>query len=54
MEVILSYCFNRSVDATSAPDFRSPIIVAMEASLSAMAVFKHFSPIRKFVFNLSP
>lgn len=54
MDTITSFCFAKSVDALSEPDFKAPIIEAMEASLPAFVLFKHFSMIRKAVFGMPP
>jgi hypothetical protein len=54
MDTITSFCFAKSVDALGEPDFKAPIIEAMEASLPAFVLFKHFSLIRKAVFNMPP
>lgn len=52
MDTITYFCFAKSVDALAEPDFKAPIIEAMEASLPAFIVFKHFSLIRKAVFGM--
>lgn len=52
MDTITSFCFARSVNAIAEPDFKAPIIEAMEASLPAFILFKHFSLIRKMVFGM--
>lgn len=54
LDTITSFCFAKSVDALGEPDFKAPIIEAMEASLPASIVFKHFSMIRKVVFAMPP
>ncbi|OBT92925.1 hypothetical protein VE01_08929 [Pseudogymnoascus verrucosus] len=54
MDTITYFCFAKSVDALAEPDFKAPIIEAMEASLPAFVVFKHFSLIRKAVFGMPP
>lgn len=54
MDTITSFCFAKSVDALAEPDFKAPIIEAMEASLPAFILFKHFSLIRRAVFGLPP
>ena len=54
MDTITSFCFAKSVDAVDEPDFKAPIIEAMEASLLAFVLFKHFSLIRKAVFGMPP
>lgn len=54
MDTITYFCFAKSVDALAEPDFKAPIIEAMEASLPAFVMFKHFSLIRKMVFGMPP
>ncbi|KFY93220.1 hypothetical protein V500_03833 [Pseudogymnoascus sp. VKM F-4518 (FW-2643)] len=54
MDTITYFCFAKSVDALAEPDFKAPIIEAMEASLPAFVMFKHFSLIRKAVFGMPP
>ncbi|KAH8595382.1 putative P450 monooxygenase [Bisporella sp. PMI_857] len=54
MDTITSFCFAKSVNALAEPDFKAPIIEAMEASLPAFVLFKHFSIIRKAVFGMPP
>lgn len=54
MDTITSFCFAKSVDALAEPDFKAPIIEAMEASLPAFVLFKHFSFIRRAVFGMPP
>ncbi|KAG0650114.1 Cytochrome P450 monooxygenase yanH [Hyphodiscus hymeniophilus] len=52
LDTIMSFCFARSVDALGEPEFKSPIVEAMEASLPASILFKHFNLIRKVAFAL--
>jgi hypothetical protein len=54
IDTITSFCFAKSVGALSEADFKAPIIEAMEASLPAFVLFKHFGLIRKVVFNMPP
>ncbi|KAF4626931.1 hypothetical protein G7Y89_g11222 [Cudoniella acicularis] len=54
MDTITTFCFAKSVNALAEPDFKAPIIEAMEASLPAFVLFKHFSLIRKTVFGMPP
>jgi len=54
MDTITSFCFAKSVNALAEPDFKAPIVEAMEASLPAFIIFKHFSLIRKAVFGMPP
>ncbi|KAH9828202.1 benzoate 4-monooxygenase Cytochrome-P450 like protein [Teratosphaeria destructans] len=51
LDTIMEYCFAQDVKATEAPDFQSPIVVAMDASLPSFIVFRHFSLVRKLVFS---
>jgi hypothetical protein len=54
MDTITSFCFAKSVEALAEPGFKAPIIEAMEASLPAFVLFKHFSLIRRAVFGMPP
>jgi cytochrome P450 len=54
VDTITSFCFAKSLDALGEPDFKAPIVEAMEASLPAMIFFKHFGLIRKILFSLPP
>ena len=48
----MSFCFAKSFDALGEPDFKSPIVEAIEANLPASVLFKHFSLFRKAAFAL--
>ena len=48
----MSFCFAKSVDALGEPEFKAPIVEAMEASLPASVIFKHFGLVRKVAFAL--
>ena len=52
LDTILQYCFNLSIDALGAPEFQAPAVEAMEASLPATIVFRHFPLLRQFVDSL--
>ena len=54
MDTITTFCFAKSVNAIDEPDFKAPIIEAMEASCPAFVLFKHFAPIRKAVYGMPP
>ena len=41
MDIITYHSFSQSVDATNAPDFKAPIIEAMDASNPIFIRFKH-------------
>lgn len=52
LDTITQFCFAKDVEATSAPDFQAPIVVAMDASLAPFVVFRNFELVRKIVFSL--
>lgn len=54
LDTITSFCFAKSVDALGEPGFKAPIIEAMEASLPASVVFKHFNLVRIAVSAMPP
>jgi hypothetical protein len=54
VDTITTFCFGLSLSALSAPDFRAPIVEAMDNSLPTFHLFKHIPPIRKLIFSLPP
>lgn len=54
MDTITSFCFSRSVNAIAAPEFRAPIVEAMEECLPSFVLFRHFGVIRKIVMGMPP
>lgn len=52
LDTIVSYCFAQDVHATEAKDFKAPLTIAMDASLPAMVLFRHFELLRKMVFGM--
>jgi hypothetical protein len=54
VDTVTSFCFAKSVNALAEPDFKAPIVEAMEASNPAFIIFKHFSLIRTAVYNMPP
>lgn len=52
LDCITTYCFAKDVKATEAPEFRNPIIVAMDASLPGFLTLLHFGFLRKLVFGM--
>ncbi|KAK5994291.1 Cytochrome P450 monooxygenase [Cladobotryum mycophilum] len=52
MDTITSFCFAKSVNALGEPNFKAPIVEAMEATLPTFIVFKHFSFVRKVVLGM--
>lgn len=51
---ITSFCFATSVNAIDGPNFRAPIVEAMDNSLPTFHLFKHFPLFRKTIFSLPP
>ncbi|KAK9387408.1 hypothetical protein V1515DRAFT_580140 [Lipomyces mesembrius] len=39
-----AFCFAKSIDAMDAPEFKAPIVEAMEAANPTFVLFKHFAP----------
>ncbi|KAK0113954.1 hypothetical protein ONS95_014199 [Cadophora gregata] len=54
VDTIIDFCFAKSVNAMDEPDFKAPIVKAMDASLPTFHLFKHFPLFRKTIFSLPP
>lgn len=54
MDVITFLCFGKSVDAIKEPDFKAPIIVAMDASMPVFVRFKHSEIYKNMIMNCPP
>jgi cytochrome P450 len=54
MDVITHLCFGKDIKAVEAPDFKAPLVEALHNSTPAFTVFRHFSLLRKMVFNMPP
>jgi len=54
MDTITTFCFAKSVDAMDEPDFAAPIIIAMDSSIPALPIFRHFPPIKNLVLSFPP
>ncbi|KAK9327706.1 cytochrome P450 [Lipomyces starkeyi] len=54
MDTITAFCFAKSIDAMDAPEFKAPIVEAMEAANPTFVLFKHFALFRKLIFSLPP
>ena len=54
MDMVTTFCFARSVNAMDAPNFRAPIVEAMDTSNPTFVLLKHFAPFRKLLFSLPP
>lgn len=49
----MSFCFANSVDALGEPDFKAPIVEAMQEASNCLLLFKHF-PLLQSVVQLLP
>ncbi|KAK4504846.1 hypothetical protein PRZ48_002809 [Zasmidium cellare] len=54
LDCITTYCFAKDVHASSAEDFKHPLVEAMDAAVPAIRVLQYFNPWRKLVFGLPP
>lgn len=54
IDTVTTFCFDKSVDAIDAPEFKAPIVEAMDNSLPTFHLFKHFPFFRKTIFSLPP
>lgn len=53
MDVITYLCFGQPINAVDEPDFKSPLIEAMDSGLPIITIFKHF-PIVRILINTMP
>ncbi|CAI7647033.1 unnamed protein product [Penicillium pancosmium] len=54
LDTIMCFTFGNSVNATDAPGFSDPLILAMDASLKLLPFLKNFPLIRDLVFAIPP
>jgi hypothetical protein len=54
IDTVTTFCFDKSVHAIDAPEFKAPIVEAMDNSLPTFHLFKHFPLFRKTIFSLPP
>lgn len=54
MDVVTYLCFGKSVDAIQAPDFKAPIIVAMDEAMVTFVGFKHATWFKNMIINCPP
>ncbi|KAL9089551.1 MAG: hypothetical protein Q9159_002503 [Coniocarpon cinnabarinum] len=54
MDVITYLCFGKSVDALQEPEFRAPIILAMDASTPVLVRFKHSDLYKSMIQQCPP
>lgn len=54
IDTITSVCFAKPVNATDAPDFKAPIVMAMDESLNTLQVFVFFKLARTLAAYMPP
>ncbi|KAJ4305324.1 hypothetical protein N0V90_000855 [Kalmusia sp. IMI 367209] len=54
MDVIITFCFGTSINAVDAPDFRAPILEAMDASLPVFIRFKYSDLYKNMILKCPP
>ncbi|BDD59948.1 hypothetical protein MPDQ_000759 [Monascus purpureus] len=54
LDTIMGFTFGNCLHALAAPDFRDPLILAMDSSLSAIPLLRNFPLLRKMVFSIPP
>src|ERR1700744_98023 len=54
MAVVTYLCYGQSVDAIHAPEFKAPIIEAMDASLPVFVRFKHSELYKNMIMKCPP
>lgn len=54
IDIIMTFCFGKPIDAVDAPDFKAPILVAMDASLPVFVRFKYSDLYRDMIMKCPP
>ncbi|KAL4813780.1 cytochrome P450 [Aspergillus spinulosporus] len=54
VDVITYLCFANSVNAVHAPKYESPLLLAMDASMTVFPAFKHFNFYKEIIMNCPP
>ncbi|PSN70482.1 cytochrome P450 monooxygenase-like protein [Corynespora cassiicola Philippines] len=54
MDMITNFCFGKPIHAIEAPDFKAPILVAMDASLPVFVRFKHSDLYKNMILKCPP
>lgn len=54
IDTITYFCFAKDVHALETPDFKAPIVTAMDASLPTFHLFHHLPWFRKIILGLPP
>lgn len=54
MDVITAFCFGKPIHAADAPDFKAPIVAAMDASLPVFVFFKYSALYKNIILKCPP
>lgn len=54
MDVIMTFCFGKPIDAVDAPDFKAPILLAMDASMPVFLRFKYSDLFKNMILKCPP
>lgn len=54
MDMIMTFCFGKPIHAVEAPDFKAPILVAMDASLPVFIRFKYSDLYKNMILKCPP
>jgi hypothetical protein len=54
MDMIMTLCFGKSIHAVDAPDFKAPIVVAMDASSPIFLRFKYSDVYKNMILKCPP
>ncbi|KAH7353180.1 cytochrome P450 monooxygenase-like protein [Pyrenochaeta sp. MPI-SDFR-AT-0127] len=54
MDVTTTFCFGKPIHAVDAPDFKAPIVVAMDASLPVFVFFKYSDLYKNMILKCPP
>jgi cytochrome P450 len=54
MDMIMTLCFGKSIHAVDAPDFKAPIVVAMDASSEVFLRFKYSDVFKNMILKCPP
>ena len=53
-DVLTLFCYNKSLEATKAPDFHANIVVALETMLPILSLLKYSRPLVRLLHYLPP
>ncbi len=54
IDVITTFCFGKSIHAVDEPDFKAPIVVALDASTPVAMYFKYSDLFKNFILKMPP